>query len=55
MSLIKSLFDLGKDAVTIVAKPVEIAVDVTRLVTKPLADAATEIADDIKEELGDDK
>ena len=44
-----SLFGLVGDLATIVMKPVEAAVDVTRLVTKPLAEGVEAVADEIKE------
>lgn len=48
-----SLVGLVGDALKIAAAPVEIAVDVTRAVTKPVADAAQQVAKDVKEELQD--
>ena len=44
-----SLIKLVGDVATVVTKPVEAAVDVTRVVTKPLADVAKGAADTIKE------
>jgi|TARA_Y100000310_G_scaffold12531_2_gene12902 hypothetical protein len=46
-----SLFDIAKDVVDIATAPVEVAVDVTRAVTKPIAETAQEIVKDIKDEL----
>lgn len=47
--MLGSLFNLGKDLVEIVIAPVEIAVDATRVVTKPLADAAKEASTMVKD------
>lgn len=44
-----SLVKLVEDVVTITAEPIEAAIDVTRSVTKPLADAAKETAAVVKE------
>lgn len=44
-----SLIGLTKDVVKIATAPIEIALDTTRLVTKPLAEASKEITSDIKE------
>ncbi len=52
------LLKLGKDVVDIASAPVEIAVDVTRAVTKPVADLAQEAAKEIKDatrDLRDDR
>lgn len=43
------IFDLVGDIVKIAVAPLEIAVDVTRIVTKPLADVATATVKEIKE------
>lgn len=44
-----SLLKLTKDLVTIVTAPVEIAIDLTGAVVKPIAEVAEEIVDDIKD------
>lgn len=46
--MFKSIFGLVKDVATIVIAPVEIAVDLTRTVTKPVADVAKEVTEEIK-------
>lgn len=51
--MFKSLFDLGKDIVDIATAPVEIAADITRAVTKPIADAAKEAVETVKDEVDD--
>jgi hypothetical protein len=51
--MLDSLFGLATDVVKIAAAPVKIATDVTRAVTKPLADVATEIADEVERETRD--
>lgn len=43
-----SLFGLVEDTVKIATAPIEIAVEVTRVVTKPLADVAEEIVEGVK-------
>jgi preprotein translocase subunit YajC len=48
-----SLAGLVGDVIKVAAAPVSIALDVTRSVTKPLADAATEVAKEVKEQLTD--
>lgn len=52
--MFKSLIDLTTDVVRIAAAPVEVAVDLTRIATKPLADAAQEIVQDVKSSTKDD-
>jgi hypothetical protein len=47
--MFKSLIDLGTDVVKAVAAPIEVAVDLTRVVTKPVADAAESIRDEVEE------
>lgn len=47
--MLSSLTGLFTDVVKVVAAPVEIACDVTRCVTKPLADAAECVVDEVKE------
>ena len=44
-----SLGKLVGDVVDVVTAPVEVALDVTRLVTKPIADAAQTVAKEVKE------
>ena len=44
-----SLIKLTKDVVDIAVAPVQVAVDVTRVVTKPVADVANATAGTIKE------
>lgn len=46
-----SLAGLVGDVLKVAAAPVSVALDVTRAVTKPLADAAEEVAKDVKESL----
>ncbi len=47
--MLDSLFGVAKDLVKIAAAPIEVAVDLTREVTKPLADAASEVVESVKE------
>lgn len=47
--MFKSLVGLVTDVAKITVAPIEVAVDLTRVVTKPLADAAEEIASEVKE------
>lgn len=51
--MLDSLFGVIGDVVKIAAAPVEIASDMTRAVTKPLADAAQEAAREVKEGVRD--
>ena len=44
-----SLIGIVTDVVKVVAAPIEIAVDVTRVVTKPIADLAEEAVSEVKE------
>lgn len=53
MGLFDSITKLTKDVAEIVTAPIEIAVDLTRQITKPIADAAKEIVEDVKEDLDD--
>jgi hypothetical protein len=48
--LIKDIGGLAGDALTIVEAPVRVAVNATRQVTKPVADALEEVADDLKDD-----
>lgn len=50
--IFQSLFDLGKNVADVVLAPVEIVVDVAEAITKPVAEAAQEVVQDVKEELG---
>ena len=43
------IFDLVGDLAKIVIAPVEIAANVTRVVTKPVADLAKELAEETKD------
>ena len=52
--MLKSLLGVVTDVVEIAAAPVEIAADVTRAVTKPVADAAKETVKGVKEITKDD-
>ena len=45
--MLKSLLDLTGDVVRTVAAPVGMAADAARVVTKPVADAAEEMARDV--------
>jgi len=47
--MIKSLLNLGKDIVETAAAPVEAAADLTRVATKPMADVAKAVRDEVKE------
>jgi hypothetical protein len=46
--LLDSVLDLAKDVTTVVLKPVEAVVDLADAAVKPFAEAAKDIADDIK-------
>jgi 2,4-dienoyl-CoA reductase-like NADH-dependent reductase (Old Yellow Enzyme family) len=46
--MFKSILDLGQDAVEIATAPVEIAVDLTRVATKPTADMVKQIKQNVK-------
>jgi hypothetical protein len=48
------IFGLVEDIAKIAIAPVEIAADLTRVVTKPLADMAEEVADEISDIVEDD-
>lgn len=52
--MFSSIFGIAKDIVKVAVAPIEIAADVTRSITKPVADAVEEVVNDIKEELNDD-
>lgn len=47
-SLLKSVADLATDAVKVVTAPVEMVVDLAGAAVKPVADAVTELAKDVK-------
>lgn len=49
--MFKSLFNITKDVIDVVKAPLEIALDVTSAITKPIADAANEIVEDIKKDV----
>lgn len=46
--LLKSVVDLVTDAAAVVVAPVEMAVDLADAAVKPVADAAKELAKDVK-------
>lgn len=48
MGLFDSIFDLAKDVAAVVATPIEMAVDLTGAAVKPIAEAAKELASDVK-------
>lgn len=47
--MFKSLFGVVSDVAKIAIAPIEIAADVTRAVTKPIADVAEEAVKEIKD------
>jgi len=49
-----SLVNLTKNVVSIATAPIEIAVDITNAVVKPVADVARDTTKAVKEELTDD-
>lgn len=51
--LIKSTIGIAGDVVKVVAAPVVIAAEVTRAATKPIGEAAEEVAKDVKDSLRD--
>ena len=51
--MFKSLFGIVEDAVKIVSAPIEIAADLTRVVTKPVADIAQAAAEEVKDATND--
>lgn len=53
LSLVKSTLKLTEDVVDIAVAPVEVVVDTARMATKPLAEAAEEITEDVKEMVDD--
>lgn len=52
--MFKSLVGITTDLVKIAAAPVQVAVDLTRAVTKPIADAAQDVAQGVNEAVTDD-
>lgn len=50
-NMLGSLVGVASDVVKIATAPVEIALDVTRAVTKPIADVAQEAVKEIKKDL----
>jgi len=46
--MIDSLIGIATDVVKIAVAPVEIALDATRVITKPVADLAEEVAKEVK-------
>lgn len=53
LKMFKSLLNLTKDVVEVVTAPIEIAADLARVVTKPIADTAKDCVDAVKEEVED--
>lgn len=51
--MLKSLFGLVGDVAAIAFTPGRIAVDLARVVTKPLADTARAVSDDVHEAVSD--
>tara|TARA_Y100000815_G_scaffold269422_1_gene292134 strand:- start:72 stop:269 length:198 start_codon:yes stop_codon:yes gene_type:complete len=49
MDIFKSLAGVADDVLKTALAPVEVAADMTRIVTKPIADAAEQITEDVKE------
>lgn len=49
--MLSSLLGIVTDVAKVAIAPVEIAVELTRAVTKPVADAATELVKDVKDEV----
>ena len=47
--MIMSLFDIVGDVVNIVTAPIEVAVDITRAVTKPMAEVAQDVVKEVKD------
>ncbi len=46
--MLRSLFGVVTDIAKIVTAPAEIALDLTRTVTKPVADLADDVVEDVK-------
>lgn len=55
MSIFKSIKNLAEDVVDIALAPVEMTIDMTRAATKPIADLANEMKEDIKEMVDEDQ
>lgn len=53
--MLRSLLNITGDLVRVVTAPVEIAADLAATVTKPVADVAQDIVDDIKEATHDNR
>ena len=53
--MFRSLAGLVGDVVKIAAAPIEITADLTRVVTKPVADAAEEVRDAVKGATADER
>ena len=52
--MFKSLLNLTGDLVKIATAPVEVAADLARVVTKPVADVAEDVVDEVKAATGVD-
>ena len=50
--MFKSLLGVVKDVTEIAVTPIGVVADLTRAVTKPVAEAVSEVADDIKDSIG---
>ena len=53
MGIFDSLIKLTEDVVTIAIAPINVTVDATRIVTKPVADLAKEVTKEVKETVED--
>ena len=51
MGIFGTLFDIGKDVVTIATAPVEIALAPVKAITKEVASVASEVVEDVKSDL----
>lgn len=51
--MFKSLFGIVGDVVKVAVAPVEVALDVTRAVTKPIGDMAADLTKEVKDGLKD--
>ncbi len=47
--MLRSLFGVVTDIAKIITAPVEIGLDLTRTVTKPVADVAEDLVEDVKD------
>lgn len=52
--LIKDVLGIAGDVVKVVSAPVSVAVSATRAATKPIGDAMSDVAEDVRGELVDD-